>query len=63
MKQGIRVSAMAAELRAIDLADAQRELKLYRCEGCRRLGQEFYDGRWLCAFCRARASMRLEKRK
>jgi hypothetical protein len=47
---------MSEELRAIDLADAQRDSNRFLCEAChQRDGTDFFCGNWLCDGCREEA--------
>jgi hypothetical protein len=51
---------MVEEIRAIDLADAERDENLRMCDHCAQAGADFFDGNWLCEDCRSRMRQRLE---
>ena len=50
---------MLLELRAIDLADADRDENAHKCDRCERRGVMLFDGFWLCHVCWQRAERRV----
>jgi ribosomal protein L37AE/L43A len=50
---------MLEELRAIDLADADRDENARKCDHCERPGRRWFHGSWLCDGCYERAEASL----
>jgi hypothetical protein len=52
---------MLDELRAIDLADAERDENTHRCDRCLRPGTAWRGTDWLCDLCRRLADLDLKE--